>query len=511
MRVIPYRRVSLWLSCLVVFCCCAGAAFGSDQPARGGLGCPRTEVTTYGGGNQYVGISAYTGCGGFNYEMWAIALPCSSGGTASGLLTPWTSGSLTGNSFSGSGNGTSITGSISGDGKTMTGTVTVSVGGLTDSGGMCGVQASPFTAQCTGCTSRGKVEITSATPVPLPQCQRPTQRGCTYNDGTYFSIPPSGQTNVNQRWFDVRFKVLDNGTNITSQTTLSNVRVDLESAAGADLQEKIVNGGKGQAVREKGTGQLEVRVTFASLRSSVDSTPPPTDRIVYRFTVTVNEPRAGDLSSDPYNSAPMHALWKMPDGLPRFSPCEPQPHEAESDDWVSAGTYSWMETNRGLLTAINDATGEHGLNLGHVSHATGNDLDLFHIYALPGASTCVGGAYYNTLVATVRQAFGNGPQAAIARQQVANWVTITRNRFDTFLVMARVRLIIYAKGDAVPGLFRRPPQNGTGWAEDLLRDGSCTDIHGRVINVAGPWANAHNRKMEFRTDHDDHVHLSLNP
>jgi hypothetical protein len=305
--------------------------------------------------------------------------------------------------------------------------------------------------------------------------------------------------------------VLHNGTNITSKTQLKNVRVDLESAAGADLQEKIVDEGTGRAVRKEGTGRLRVRVTFASLPSSVDSTPPPTDRIVYRFTVTVTAPDVGELASDPHNGATMHALWKMPDGLARFSPCDSQPHEAESDEWVSASTYSWLQANRGLVTAINDATGEHGLNLGHQSHATGNDLDLFHIYALPGANTCVGGAYYNALVATVRQAFGNGPQAAIARQQVANWVTTTRDRFDTFLGMARVRLVIYAKGDAVQGLFRRPPRGGTGWAQDLMRDGSCTDIHGRVLNVAGHWPNADNRKMQFRTDHDDHVHLSLYP
>jgi len=350
------------------------------------------------------------------------------------------------------------------------------------------------------------VKITSITPDTIAP---------TNNDGTYFSIPRSGQVNRHQRWFTVRYKVLRGSQNITAQSHFERVRLDLDSASGETLQEKLVDSGLGEAVKEKEEepGELSVRVTFASDPSAVNSTPPPANLIVYRFTVTVEDEQNQSATSPPKDSDAMHALWQMPDGFPRYGPCGQAEHDAEGpggDDWVSQHTYEWMDANRALLTAINDATFEHGLNLGpHVSHATGNDLDLFHIYPLAGASTCSGTAYYDTLVTTVRRAFGQnhptGQQIADARQQITNWIDATRARFDQLLPMNRVRLIIYARGATIPGVL------AAGWAEQLLREGQCTDLHGHVLSLTGAWGNQANTKMRYQTDHDNHVHLSLNP
>jgi len=372
-----------------------------------------------------------------------------------------------------------------------------------------GHQASPRGAG-SGNSGGLTVTITNAVmePPPKPANQKPS--------GAYFSIPRPGQQNAWQRFYDLYYTVTEGSADVTGTANVTNATVELDDSVGNVLQQNIVNEGPGSdgKVSAIGCGIMRVQVTYGGgPTSTVDSTPPPANQIEYKFTLSAQDPATGASgTSADFTSQPVYALWKMPDGLPRFSPCGQAGHDTKGpggDDWVSQSTYNWITANQQLLSAINNISFEHGMNLGpHQTHGTGNDIDMFHVYGgLTGASHCSGTEYYNTLVQTVRNALtGN----AAAQQQVTNWVNQTRTRFDQLLPIAKVRYLIYARG-AEAAATTTQPGLPLGWAQDLLTQGTFTNATGQTLTVASAWANGTNRKMIYRTDHDNHIHLSLAP
>jgi hypothetical protein len=359
-----------------------------------------------------------------------------------------------------------------------------------------------FSGECVRlCRPALQVEITSANPDAIVNAR---------NDGTYFSIPSSRHTNRYQRTYRVKYRVLKGTTNLTTRARIKRLTVDLDSAGGEVLQANVVDAGIGPVVRRIAPGTLKVRVTFRDRASTVAAAPPPADEIAYSFSLEV-EANGESAQSNPYKSDAMHALWKMPSGLARFGPCDQATHEREGpggDEWVSLSTYEWMQEHGNLLTAINDASFEHGLNLGpHHTHATGTDIDMFHVYALPNASKCSGSAYYDTLAMTMEQALGERHTSPLemvnARHQMTSWVTATRAKFDELLKTPRVSRIIYACGAEARQAHVELLHDG--WAKALLRTGEygALDLH------VGTWANGD--RISYADDHDNHIHLALAP
>jgi hypothetical protein len=151
-----------------------------------------------------------------------------------------------------------------------------------------------------------------------------------------------------------------------------------------------------------------------------------------------------------------------------------------------------------LLTAINDVSGEHARNIGHSSHQYGTDIDMFHFYKFPNAVS--GKDNYAKLRADTLLAIQTGTNGTAARQRVINWVSATRAGLDKLAAKAEVSQLLYAKGSSATGLAE-------GWARDLLKTGQTT-VSGQALNLGlGTWTNS---KYVPRSDHDDHVHVTLN-
>lgn len=90
-----------------------------------------------------------------------------------------------------------------------------------------------------------------------------------------FSIPRPGQANRLQRYFDVAYYLPTGGC-----VTVTNVRVDLLNRDGVLLQTVTNSAPGGAGVSVVNDYTYRVRVTFGDgVTSSINSTPPPTDRI----------------------------------------------------------------------------------------------------------------------------------------------------------------------------------------------------------------------------------------
>jgi hypothetical protein len=320
-----------------------------------------------------------------------------------------------------------------------------------------------------------------------------------------FSIPRPGQANRLQRYFTVAY-------HRPKCLTITDVRVDLLNQDGVRMQ-TVTNappGGTGVSVVNDFT--YRVRVTFGDgVTSTLPSTPPPTDRIRYRMTLTGLDD-LGQQQTAVRDSNQLYALWRMPDGLARFGN-----RSAGFDDWASQSTYNWLAANRSLVTRINDISGEHGRNIGHRTHYLGRDIDLFHVYTFPGVNPRAagsGGANYMALINNTQRAM-NGD--ATARQRVADWATSTRARFDQFIADADLQgRIIYALGSRQLEVRNERGEIvthalGGGWARSLLENGRYTNISGTRLDLGiGEWQNASiATRMLYNDVHNDHIHISV--
>jgi hypothetical protein len=322
-----------------------------------------------------------------------------------------------------------------------------------------------------------------------------------------FSIPRPGQSNRLQRYYVVAY-------HRSQGVTLTNVKVDLlNDVTGAVLQ-TVTNAAPGDGgVRDETSVSLRVRVTHGNgVTSTINSTPPPTNRIRYRFTLTGLDANNQRLTAV-RDSTAAYPLWRMPDGLLRYGT-----RDAGGDNWASQFTYNWLNNraNRALVTRINDISGEHGRYIGHATHYQGRDIDMFHVYTFPGVRPAVAGAgaaNYAALISDTRLAMDGDLDA---RRRVAAWARQTRARFDQLLANADTRgNLIYALGSYHAGRRDRQgkiitPSLGRGWARRLLESGRYTNPSGQSVDLGiGAWPNAGHARMRYASDHNDHFHLSI--
>lgn len=316
------------------------------------------------------------------------------------------------------------------------------------------------------------VQINSATPDTVVP---------TTGDSTYYSIPRSGGTNVNARFFTLRFTK-------PATATIKKVVVRMGDLNTNNEMMVVLDEGLGNNVSVSGN-TLRVRVTMHTNASTINSTPPPTWRYFYRFKLVVEE--NGQEAFDEKDSGRRNPLWRMPDGFARYST-----RDRGEDDWCTHGVYLWMQEHRNLLQAINDISGEHARDIGHATHQFGRDIDMYHFYNFPGATS--GGTNYTLLRQNVINAAGGNAEA---RQRVIGFVNATRQGMAALAALDTVVNMRYALGAAGGGL-------PAGWARDLITTGQTT-VSGQAFNLdLGTWTNA---KYLPRADHNDHVHIALTP
>jgi hypothetical protein len=268
----------------------------------------------------------------------------------------------------------------------------------------------------------------------------------------------------------------------------------------------------GASVQQLNENSLRVRVSLKDKSSTVASQPPPAHLLKYHFKLVVTA--NGSDVSDEKDSGERRGLWRMPNGLARFSPASATVGRDDGgDDWCSRGAYNWLSANSSLfsttsssrITSINDISGEHGRNIGHsLSHFYGTDIDMFHFYTFPGAGS--GGENYAKLIEDVKAAVNTTAAGQAARQRVTDWATKTRSGLDTLAAKTEVRQLIYANGWGYGPKHLNEIGLTGGWARALLTTGK-TSVGGSTLDLGlVAWSNT---KYIAANDHNDHVHLAL--
>ena len=314
-----------------------------------------------------------------------------------------------------------------------------------------------------------------------------------------FSIPRSGETNVFQRSVLVTYDKPED-------VDLDQVRVELLDGSGGPVQTVLEEDADGVHIMHLSETQLAAQVTFSAgtTTSNVDSTPPSFDGIGYRVTLRGLDEDGDPVDTEPKDATGLVALWRMPDGLPRYSV-----RTLGGDDWSRRFTYGWLDGHRQLLTAINDISKEHGgVFAPHDSHRYGYDMDLFHPLPVLAAGSS-GTQNYLAIAALARSALQGNAQAIA---QLGGWVAYTRQWLDAMLADGDVIKVGYMKG--AQDVFSGATALRGGWAQELLFTGAYAGPlpQGGVIQLGlGPWSNASNPKLFFDDEHNNHVHVRLRP
>ncbi|TYB64316.1 hypothetical protein FXF51_21570 [Nonomuraea sp. PA05] len=354
------------------------------------------------------------------------------------------------------------------------------------------------------------LEVTAITPDRVPRSTSPKYAKAARDDRV--SIPRLNEANVQQRYLTVEY-LLPTGVELTC------VRVDLLNTspqAGRPVLQTVTRAAPtadgGEGVKSIGRDELKVRATFDEQHpSKVKGKPSEVTRVGYRVSL-FGKDRDGTVITARKDSADFFPLWRMPAGFDRYGQRD---DKRGGDDWCSSFAHGWLSVaaNKALLPRINDISGEHARNLGHGTHLTGNDIDAFHPYRFSGVDAGAlgsGGLNYNRLVAATKAAM-NADEDGL--RQVTEWAEATRTRLGKLIDNKNVVRIYYAAGSQVKGDARFV----TGWASALLRTGryEFTDAKKESKEVdlgIGAWSRIDNqviRAKDFRTDHNDHIHVAL--
>lgn len=329
----------------------------------------------------------------------------------------------------------------------------------------------------------GKMIITEVAPDDLSN---------TKGDHATYSIPFQGENNQISRWYSLK---LDKPTG----ARVTRVRAELEHGGGSMRGGLVLDEGIGQNVRMVDDNTVRVRVTLHS-GSGVNTVPPPAHTIYHKFTVEAEMPDGNQVSAEA-SGAPRRALWRMQEAW-RVPERRYGMRDVGGDDWLSARTWEYIDRHGGLLTRIDDISGEHGSNIGHQTHDVGTDIDLYHVYQFPGAIR--GEDNYVALRRAVIRVLSLPEQeAANDRTRVLAWISQTRARFAEILTTTDAEAVYYSVGSAhVVGGVRLP----RGWARSLLVDGVLTVPDHRFDTGLGAWGFPQER-LGYDEIHNSHFHI----
>ncbi len=303
-------------------------------------------------------------------------------------------------------------------------------------------------------------------------------------NNSYYSIPRSGGTNRTSRYYKIE-------ATKSSGSTFQSVRAQLLDESGNVLMtlfDEAVQGSNNITVVNENT--LKVKVTLNPPASAVNTDPPPTNRISYRFRVTVMS--GGQPAQDEKESAARKALWRMPSSFARYGV-----RDAGGDDWCASQTYSWLNSNSGFINFIDDISGEHAQDIGHNTHDSGEDIDVFHPFILTAPPSGTGIGNHRELRANVFAAL----TSPAAKQIVTQWVLVTRTRIDALSNLSTVSRLYYSEGEPAPGI-------SSGWARLLLTTGKVT-VNGQLLDLNLSTPNWSNAKLKTNPTHNSHLHIAL--
>ncbi|GGY60021.1 hypothetical protein [Pseudoduganella albidiflava] len=318
------------------------------------------------------------------------------------------------------------------------------------------------------------------------------------------SLPAAGTANLFQRPMRIV-------TGKPAGAVLGNVKVQLDWGDGWDPV-TVLDQAPGAGVPVDGA-LMHGTLTHGALIDSVLTyraepdqdlhafrNPRPTQ---YRVTVAATAEDGTALTAERIETA-RWPLWRAPAHLPRYGMREPG-----GDDWAADRTLRWLEQNEGLLTRVDDFSGEHGLDLGHAGHADGMEFHMYHFHQFAGADAESGASNYRQLVARLRelrlQRSANAAEVALgkaAAAEVKAWIVASRAGIDR-LSQADVAAVGYILGGPDSAGIA-----GADWGARLLTTGRVT-VDGMPFDLGtGTWSNL---SYFPQVNHHHHVKVTLWP
>jgi hypothetical protein len=356
-----------------------------------------------------------------------------------------------------------------------------------------------------------------------------------------FSIPRPSQSNVSKREYQL-------SVSKPVAAVIENVKVELKNASNDGVLTVVYNTSSSATNTWTWDGSANVLTTVVAYQSpqkvaaAFYSTPPPTEKILYEFTVKAKE-GVNNLEDTKNTLSAVHdtkevktylALWQIPDvytprSTKRYSDDD---SKTGGDGWCSKQTYDWLVLNGQLIPRIGDISGEHGRNVGHNSHLNGNDIDIFQFFEV---NTRSGGANYLALAKKVAEAAINGD--ATAKGVVKDAIQKMRTGLQNLVANSKVDIVYTANGSIKRD--KNPPtptattilkvDNSTltldlpnVWLRELIETGKTTLTVKNPAPVGNQevildlgfdsanWAPAGKGKIDWRADHWDHIHVTLN-
>ncbi|WP_158122015.1 hypothetical protein [Vibrio vulnificus] len=292
--------------------------------------------------------------------------------------------------------------------------------------------------------------------------------------GKYFSIPAS-TSNVFHRYLTVNVSKPDD-------VTIDKISIDLVHGGS---ETSIVSGSIGSdGIEQLSETEYKVRATFAN-PSPYAVGSPVFDNFQYKVTVESDSAQA-DKSTDQLN-----ALWKLPSSINRFGG-----RDTGGDGWSSVATYNWLDLNGGLITKVNDISGEHGRNIGHKTHKAGNDIDTLHFVEYHPNGTL----NYKMMGQALATAL-NGD--ADGQAKVIDWVAAQRQGLDNLAANAKVKRLYSADGNPYEHASVKLPDH---WFTTIMTTGAITVGTKSFDTQLGTWSNAKVRRNDVHNNHD---HITL--
>ena len=179
------------------------------------------------------------------------------------------------------------------------------------------------------------------------------------------------------------------------------------------------------------------------------------------------------------------------------------------DDWGAHETFLWLRENHHWLPEIDDISGEHGRNIGHVSHQHGRDIDMAYM-GPPWNTDTSGRTSYKVLYDLAFRALTD-PNPLPARQRLKSFATTNVEFINRLLADDAITLVMIGQG-RVPFARRDDAiRLKNGWMKSLFCAGSVTDIRGNVLDLMTPTLNCPQRSLVFDRIHESHIHVRIDP
>ncbi len=310
------------------------------------------------------------------------------------------------------------------------------------------------------------------------------------NIKTVVSVP-----NQAKNFYPFRFELTIDNKSLLKITKDDVVVSLLDLSGGLILNNPEIN------VEIRNSAQKIVTLIVDTNYSSKDFKPIASDKIRYQFTVTAVD-SDGLSFTDTDESKVLTAMCRMPQNIDRYSY-----RDKGGDDWCRRSLYNWLNANSQKITKINDISGEHGFDIGHTStHEAGLDMDIFHFTTLGNADS--GHQNFNNFRNYVIDALNSKSSTRESSlKTVKQFILAERQGLSTLAADYMVQKILMFLGEE-NGESKAESRLYYGWARDLLKNGTTTNLDGKVLDLGiGKWNPS--GKIKPATGHDHHHHVEF--